>query len=304
MYYIIEKQREATLWSFLVAKSDIDGDNSYSLSERQTMLSNLGGARDGDLLHFRSPRRTWDDSAHKQIIEDAGITVPNETQLYWTAANGYPYVSGEEGNHVFPAYDGANDNFCTVSINECFGRPGFFDDDSEEEMSTFTPEDLMKHASFARHKCGDCLIAALLSKSGSRGFEAFLPDPKADKHDSSIDTQTRVTLIGGWDKAWQNATYKLKETVSKEWNRRDFAVRLIQRYTFAFGETPTAFNQLNNDPGWIDWFLWRWSEDRASFMALNDHVTTDNATLQQQIREKVMKFQENMWPVPTEYEQI
>ena len=96
LYHTIEKQREATLWSFIVAKSDVDGSNAYSLSERQKMLTDLGGERDGDHLRFNVPKRTWNDATHKEIIKHAGITVPNETEIYWSAMNGYPYVSGEE----------------------------------------------------------------------------------------------------------------------------------------------------------------------------------------------------------------
>jgi hypothetical protein len=235
MYYIIEKQREATLWSFIVARSDVDGSGSYTLAERQTMLANLGGTRDGDIIRFPTPKRSWSDKAHKKVISEAGITVPTETQLYWSAANGYPYVSGEEGNSIFPKYDGSRQDFCAVSIDVCFGRPGFFDDDVEEEEN-FTPDQLMKRVAFERIKCGDCLIAALLARSGDRGFEAFLPEASKHSNPSTLDTQHTVPLIGGWNKTWEGTEFSLNKVVSKDWNRRDFAVRLIQRYTYTFGE--------------------------------------------------------------------
>lgn len=68
------------------------------------------------------------------------------------------------------------------------------------------------------------------------------------------------------------------------------------------GETPTAFNELNDDPGWIGWLLWRWAEDKASFIALNDHVTTDNVTIVEGLQKVVSKFHEKMWPNATVYE--
>jgi len=201
------------------------------------MLADLDGERDGDLLHFKTPSRTWDDKSHKDIIKKAGITVPNETTLYWSAMNGYPYVSGEEGNHVFPNYDGANPNFCTISIGECFGRSGFFDDDTvSKEETTLNPEELLKRVAFDKVKCGDCMIGALLSQSGKRGFEAFLPEQKDHTKSSKVDTQQEVTVIGGWNKHWQDTEFAIKKVVPKGWNRRDFAVRLIQRYTFSYGK--------------------------------------------------------------------
>lgn len=233
MYYIIEKQREATLWSFVVARSDADASNSYRLSERQKMFEDLGGEREGDVIRFWAPKRTWSDAAHKEVIQRAGITVPNETQLYWTAMNGYPYVSGEEGNHVFPNYDGAKPDFCTINIGECFGRPGFFDDDSGP---TLNPEEALKRVAFDKIKCGDCLIAALLAKSGERGFDAFLPDKETHRKPSKVNTQKEVALIGGWNKHWNDTGFAIRKVVPSGWNRRDFAVRLIQRYTFSFGQ--------------------------------------------------------------------
>ena len=239
MYHTIEKQREATLWSFIVAKSDMDASNTYSLAERQDMLAGLGGERDGDLLHFKTPKRTWDDTSHKEIIKDAGITVPNDTEIYWSAMNGYPYASGEEGNHIFPSFDGADSSFCTISIGECFGRPGFFEnDDLAEGETTLNPEEVLKRVAFGKIKCGDCLIGALLSQSGERGFEAFLPDQKDHKRPSKIDTRKELAVIGGWNKHWQDTDFAIKKVVPKGWNRRDFAVRLIQRYTFSYGKSP------------------------------------------------------------------
>lgn len=206
------------------------------------MLTDLGGERDGDHLRFNIPKRTWSDAAHKEIIKSAGITVPNETEIYWSAMNGYPYVSGEEGNHIFPNYDGSNSAFCTVSIGECFGRPGFFDTDKEELEPTLSPEELLKRVAFDDVKCGDCLIAALLARSGERGFEAFLPEKTDHPRASKVDTQRNIAVIGGRSKNWQGAEFAVKKVVPKGWNRRDFAVRLIQRYTFSYGESDRRFS--------------------------------------------------------------
>lgn len=238
MYHTIEKQREATLWSFIIAKSDVDASNSYSLSERRKMLADLGGQRDGQSLRFQTPKRAWNDEAHKEVIQSAGITAPNETRLYWTATNGYPYVSGEEGNHIFPTYDGTKPDFCTINIDECFGRSGFFDnDDQTDGQTTLKPDELLRRVAFDKIKCGDCLIAALLSRSGEKGFEAFLPEKNDHTSPSRLDTRQELAVIGGWNKQWQDTEFAIKKVVPKGWNRRDFAVRLIQRYTFSYGES-------------------------------------------------------------------
>lgn len=209
------------------------------------MLADLGGERDGDLIRFKTPKRIWNDAKHKEILHNAGVTVPNETELYWSAMNGYPYVSGEEGNHIFPNYDGARPDFCAVSIGDCFGRPGFFDDDDEE---TLNPEELLKRVAFDKIKCGDCLIGALLAQSGERGLEAFLPEKTTQGPISKIYTRQHVALIGGWDKHWQATEFAVRKVVPKGWNRRDFAVRLIQRYTFSFGKLTVLSNDVFSIP--------------------------------------------------------
>lgn len=238
MYYTIEKQREATLWSFIVAKSDTDASNTYSLGERQDMLASLGGEREGDLLHFKTPGRTWDDTSHKEILRKAGISVPNDTEIYWSAMNGYPYVPGHKRHQVFPKYDGIGKRFCTVSIRECFGREGFFDNDQHPDTeATLNPEELLRRVAFNNIQCGDCLIGALLSQSGKRGFKAFLPEKKDHERPSKINTRNELAVISGWNKQWQDTEFAINKVVPKSWNRRDFAVRLIQRYAYSYGES-------------------------------------------------------------------
>lgn len=51
--YLIERHREAVLWTFFVQLGDTDKSGSYSHEERQTMLRQLKGRIDGDQLHLQ-----------------------------------------------------------------------------------------------------------------------------------------------------------------------------------------------------------------------------------------------------------
>ena len=237
LYYIIEKQREALLWSFLIARNDPDNSSIYSHAERQALFADLQAKRDGDLLRFRSPIRQFTNSQmYRDTMQNAGSSLPNFTEYIWSSANAYPYVSGEGGNHVYPDYQhDSRPDYCTISVDECFGRADFFDEDMHEEM------DAMKtfgNIAFEHLKCGDCIMAGLLAASGDKGFEAFLPPVSNNQPDPYL-TQSVVPELGGWNKSWQDLDYsrlRALETPYGEWDARDFCVRLIQRYSFAFGK--------------------------------------------------------------------
>ena len=332
LYYIVEKHREALLWSFIVARCDLDSDGSYSPTEREAMFAALGGNVEGDTLTFAAPIRPVSSEDHIASLQAANVSAPLETHFMWPSANGYPYVSSEDGDHLYPNYDGVNERFCSVSISECFGTARFFTAESgeeEEDQPIPTPEDLLKRVAFEQPRCGDCLMAGLLRASGERGFEAFLPPKSKQEGRSSVssrrwwpfsardvDNQETVPELGQLRQNWQEADLSLKAALaspslqhtagtasSSQWSsKRDFAVRLIQRYSYSFGDTPSSFNEMGDDVGWDTWLAWRMGEDSNPFIAINDHVTSSNATIQDGVRKVMHDWQEMMFPDPSPYE--
>lgn len=240
MYYLVEKQREVLLWSFIVATSDRDSSGFIDEKEHKRMLDTMGGRIDGDNYVFPTPNRPPNHLALAELATSAGGTMPKETEYGWTSMDGYPYASREGGNHVFPTYDGQGD-FCSVSLSDCFPVPAGDADDtraSHIEASELEASELFKRVAFEQPRCGDCLIAGLLAKSGESGLKAFLPDVETQEQ-SDLDTQAVVPQLGEARSTWQEVDFSLSSALnlsgSGRWTKRDFVVRLLQRYSYTFG---------------------------------------------------------------------
>ncbi|BGP21828.1 hypothetical protein Rt10032_c01g0526 [Rhodotorula toruloides] len=101
--YIIERHREALLWSFLVARSDVDQSGTYSDSERRAVLVDLGlrptDAPPFPFIHVPRPRR---DTIHAMAVNHAKLGLPNplETTTDFSSHDGYPFL-GLEPNMPF-----------------------------------------------------------------------------------------------------------------------------------------------------------------------------------------------------------
>lgn len=239
-YYMIEKHREALLWSFLVAAADEDGSGSYSYEERANMRQKIRATTKNGYLHVDEPDRpgTYNRAAYySDRLEDAHTKRPKETVYVWSSQDGYPFLG--PAKKTFRELTGVQTSFCHMPVERCFGHRDFFDEESSGE-ATFTrhlsPEELFKNMAFRNTGCGDCLIASLLSASGSHGLSAFLPEaePIYRRQRPSID-QTEVPVIGNMSRDWESADFSLATSLRGEWQARDFAVRLLQRYSYTLG---------------------------------------------------------------------
>ena len=145
--------------------------------------------------------------------------------------NGYAYQSRR--GVAYPVLDGSNSVFCTVNVTTCFGRADFFDSDIPQ---TAPVQWIFKNVAFAQPRCGDCIIAAALSASGETGLEAFLP-PSSQPDDAAYHTPAGVPYIGDFGTDWRLMDFSLKtSSLAEGGTLRDYALRLIQRYSYILGE--------------------------------------------------------------------
>lgn len=89
-HYIIERHREALLWSFFVARSDGDQDGSLSLAERRQMVKELGYypySESEDLEGYLPFRNSLEEL--KTTCEVTGLEVPLSTTLTFSSMDGY-----------------------------------------------------------------------------------------------------------------------------------------------------------------------------------------------------------------------
>jgi 3-O-alpha-D-mannopyranosyl-alpha-D-mannopyranose xylosylphosphotransferase len=138
---------------------------------------------------------------------------------------------------------------CTFDVDACLPA-NFWDDDAE-----FSADEMFKSLAFKRYKCGDCIIDALVTASGTNSLKAFLP-PADKMYTPSPDREPQL-----WDRpepilpltdTWEAADFTLANNVrlgqdewtrvfpKEEWNEGqvsllDWSVKLLSRYAYVYG---------------------------------------------------------------------
>jgi hypothetical protein len=170
-HYSIERFREALLWSFVMTRSDMNGDGYLDWSERQVLLDAIRPGRQamtgGDAS---TPPRTAEGrdrlfyqlaSIHKQV----GLQPPlSNAKVLWTSLDG-PETIRDVKCHNF-------------NIDECFAES--FDSplsDASYPNPDFSTSNIFSQLSHRVPICGDCLIKFMVS-TVPRGLEPLLP-PKS-----------------------------------------------------------------------------------------------------------------------------
>jgi hypothetical protein len=242
--YVVERHREALLWSFLIARSDRDGSGTYSAAERRTLLTEIGFTEkqsNGSLLVVPEPIRQLKNEVGETLTK-AGFGAPLSTHYSFTShESGYAYswlkgrpVLTKAGsyvlvnkmhpppeNHGWPHYR-PGDNWenhiaCTLDLLDCFGA-----DFMAKGGDMVSVQVTFKRLSFEKPQCGDCIISSLLGASGRTGLSAFLPPSSPSPRRSN-----RVAL--SMSKNWRDAEYDSN-------GGRARAVSLLQRYSYVLGQ--------------------------------------------------------------------
>ena len=250
--YVIERHREALLWSFLIARSDHDNSGTYSPTERRTLLAEIGFTDEqgeSRLLIVPEPIRLPDYGV-EATLQKSGLDAPLATHYSFTShESGYAYswlrgrpVLTESGTYIVfnqvrpppenngwphyrPGDNKENQIACTLDIPDCFG-----DNFMGEEHDMVSVQDVFRRISFEKPTCGDCIISSLLRASGRKGLSAFLPPPS-----QSIQLSERVAL--SMSKNWTGAEYDAR-------GGRARAISLLQRYSYVLGQICFVFITL------------------------------------------------------------
>ncbi|KAG9118801.1 Xanthine phosphoribosyltransferase 1 [Ceratobasidium sp. 392] len=86
--------------------------------------------------------------------------------------------------------------------------------------------------------CGDCIIRALVNKSGKRGLKAFLPSSSSSKNPNAATAHTPTLPISS---KWQDADFRLSSVLKSanldQVNIRDVVLRMLQKYRFVLGKS-------------------------------------------------------------------
>ncbi|KAJ3551401.1 hypothetical protein NM688_g4726 [Phlebia brevispora] len=297
-HFVVERWREALLWSWAVAKHG-SLSNGWDHGTASRPWSDLGGIPGQDELEVRAGYRdTLQDHRWKAYLQASGHRKSDKTQYRFTSWDGYPYAYMDEHHHdEWQSFlsDIPLDQMpvCTISHQECFM-------DGDPVLTTAT--DVFTNIAFRKPKCGDCVIQALVKASGSLGLEAFLPSPErvlplAEENIAYDDDEVpHLPLAGRWEDAHFSLLSVMSE--SRELNVRAWTLRLLQRYRFMMAYTPYAFVMLEDVDnakgalGWID------SYTDASMLCINDDVREG----EEEVTEIFSSWQDRKWPKAAAWE--
>ena len=145
---------------------------------------------------------------------------------------------------------------CPFSLSKCL-PPDFFNND--EDISA---DAMFKHLTFVEPDCGDCLVSALITASGPRGLQAFFPEAEAVffPPESPPTKWQRDEPMLPLTKTWFEANFSVESVVKTGqdlWrgikkrddegvNLRQWCIKLLSRYAYVMGDTPTQFSQIHS----------------------------------------------------------
>lgn len=262
--FIMERHREALLWSYFVARLDADGDGHYSDEELRTAWQELGllsedGAQDPNNLlkenvvtRVALPQRETLLSANVEAnLQSAHFPAPLQSTYQFSSQDGYALAA-----ITFPRRRGSQ----WPTFHHEAGTRNHDQDRTAGwiEWQTCWPEhirenpvDMFKHMTFVARNCGDVLTTFLTTKSGMKGLSAFLPRegtsfPAVTSTIHRNETTPHLPLNPRWEDADFSLKAVARNTGWSEGSRRNFAMLLIQRYAYTIAGSTVTFEMLES----------------------------------------------------------
>ncbi|KIM33571.1 hypothetical protein M408DRAFT_19842 [Serendipita vermifera MAFF 305830] len=323
-HFVIERSREAMLWSWIVAALGGDNDEFGSAQKNAAwrILTEDAKAQElerGKLQVLVERRATMEPWRVQWALDVVGDTLKASNYRFSSQdGDAYSYYTDEKGLewwHWNAAGSGStywpllfdDNNFspeidnrpawsrCTIDWNVCF------------DPKLNTASDIFKRVAFEERECGDCILKGLVRASGNLGLSALLP-----KSDRVYRPQTMVSfagegipphlpLVSEWDKA----DFSLAGVfASGFWTRedgvglREWVQRMMERYRYVLADTDNYFNVITNPVS-----------AEKTFAYVDDHPTVALVTINDVINEypeqtdrSMRQWFENRWPTPAEWE--
>ncbi|KAJ1602902.1 hypothetical protein NDA14_001828 [Ustilago hordei] len=323
-YNVVERHREALLWSFFMLRLDEDGNGLVSSQELQSAMSQMGLTqkqmadaspealstttnRNLTVTVKLAKRTTLAANNPNSALIKTSFPVPLKSRYAFTSQDGYPlgelsdrvifrrevpdegfvkergwrYASGYEAPRrgegtywgwpdfvdepaAHPKNEWHNRRFehsaCQLDLDRCLLQP--FPHLGQSGKVEW--EQIFKRFTHVDVSCGDCLIHHLVSQSGQRGLNAFLPPsdrtltgPSEEKA-SHLAEVPHLPLTSSFNSSArevppafeaESPCFTLSCILSNSGyghntNLRTFASQLIQRYSYTIAESPVKFERL------------------------------------------------------------
>ncbi|KAJ7028293.1 hypothetical protein C8F04DRAFT_1119547 [Mycena alexandri] len=267
-HYIVERHREALLWSWVVGKwgggpgRDESSPNQAGILDRNKkrgMWAELGGAHGRDTVTLRRRERGAAYDMEVNLFM-AGLLADDEDE----AGDG---LKDAETTFMWLSIDGYSASYRGVSASTVIRRSECIVDRVEDAW------DMFRRVVKEKPACGDKIIAALM-RTSTRGLSVFLPPPSAPSKPSPNSNSTarpdRPPL------SHQNPlilplTFPPRAPPFPA-DPRVFAVRLLMRYAYAVAETPSIFMSLKSAAQTKRLLTGADRDEKAGFLCVNDDL--------------------------------
>ncbi|EIN07315.1 hypothetical protein PUNSTDRAFT_53663 [Punctularia strigosozonata HHB-11173 SS5] len=297
IHFVVERHREAMLWSWVIAKWGGGGDSVLTAAQKAEMWAELGGGS-GTSSHASHTvdvpipvRRSRADVGDN--LRQSGLPPLLRTNYSWVSADGYPYhylrllkkdprirtVGGFVdlvGDHPtkWPA--------CTLDRKQSLGEG------DEPAVAVF--ERLLLTPG------GDCVISALMGRSGTSGVSAFLPPPLPLSSEGAPESDGERTREA--ERVALPLALSEFRTFALPADPRAFVLRLLQRYSYAVSDTPTEFLKVLN-AAYARNNLRALDEGEKGdpvFLCINDDIMPSDREHLAEAREALTDWWETRWP--------
>ncbi|OXG80470.1 hypothetical protein C346_05330 [Cryptococcus neoformans D17-1] len=192
--------------------------------------------------------------------------------------------------------DPAQNDRCIIDLNRCFG---LFWTREEDVLSS----DMMKRLTFQYPECGDCMIMALVTASGTLGLNAFFP-PK--------ETTITAPELGPGDAypkflppphlpltpTWHEADFSLANILSttalpgEQVDIRQYCMRLLSRYLYLDAKSVSHFHMMKSAEHARRVFRMIQGDPKVSILGMNDDIESDY----DEVRGLMNEWFEMRWP--------
>ncbi|ORX35916.1 hypothetical protein BD324DRAFT_629532 [Kockovaella imperatae] len=299
----IERWREALLWTYVVANLGTkNGDGMWGPAARRSLHDLFGlqpeEQKDDHLqvLVRKGNRDTMKNRLLEKHLEQAGWELPKTTSMLFSSMDGHVPLLIKPGSRANPNLQ------CTIDFAQCFGS--FW-----TKRKEIPAENMFKHLAFEEPECGDCMIMALVSASGSLGLSAFFPPPErtVKVHSSTVVTVDEEDLAPPHlplTPTWQEADFSI-QNVLRQTARGDDSVqldkwcmKLLSRYIYATGRSNARFHQLLGPGGAKSTFRTLDRSATLAFVGINDDIVTGY----EDVRRQMGEWFEKKWPAKAVWE--
>ncbi|KAI0319455.1 hypothetical protein OF83DRAFT_1170223 [Amylostereum chailletii] len=278
-HFLVERWREALLWSWVIGKMGTDDD----LWDSDIAWHVLGGGteNDSEISVSYLNRKTLDATRILRAFDAAGYDYAGDTQYVFDSGDGYPYNDIRKGGSDMPTIHPESGQMCTLSREECFPR------------DITHASDFFNHVTFVNPSCGDCLISHLVRLSGETGLSAFLPPP---------DRVVEPSLYGAVAETlplvpkWQMGDFTLCGVLAQgrgPVSVREWMLHVLNRYRFVIGTSDFRFLSINSEEA-AERVVDEVENSDAALLCMNDDLEADDRG------EKVLKvlhdWQQRRWP--------